>query len=605
MALFTNESVLVRTEEGEAAARQPRRVASNRARAALLLLDGQLSVGEMKRRFGESLEVEEALMELLRDGLAVDRDDAVTDLEEEIELEDRLEPKEEPPTEPPPDPEVSIPPGFSLAGRTPSRSPMEPETDDMAPVELPPDRLTEGRMEPDLDVDASISAAYADKRPGKKKKKGKQRARRSADEPSMLVLFVDRVRYYLLHLFRGAVMLGIAAVIGVLLVILWQAPEWFRGEIEAKTRAVAGTDIAIEDLRPGWDDGPVLRLAGLTVGAGEEATLISKVDVKPDWYALIRQGGVGATVHLSGIEGTPTQLAAILNRVDFSQFEVMRVAVEELRVKLADNLAMTFAGDGEVEYGALQRLNLRTADGGSIRYRVPLPMSFPIEVSGTAENWKPPFLEGMTVESLQFDGLLYDEGIHVMSAGGALFGGRYGGRMEIAWQQLPVALNGEIQLEGLRLERVMPALRKSGDLEGGLNGTLELASEADSFDGLGEAMALNSRVEIENGRFGGLDVGAIMRERGNGVVRGGATRFDSMKLDVSMNMTDRQLKAAIRQFDAGNLHVGGGLAIAPDDELTGRLTSTLATGERRVSLPVVVSGTLGSPALRLAPEARN
>ena len=57
MALFTESSVLVRTEEGESAARQPRRVASNRARAALLLLDGQLSVGEMKRRFGESLEV--------------------------------------------------------------------------------------------------------------------------------------------------------------------------------------------------------------------------------------------------------------------------------------------------------------------------------------------------------------------------------------------------------------------------------------------------------------------------------------------------------------------------------------------------------------------
>ena len=33
------------------------------------------------------------------------------------------------------------------------------------------------------------------------------------------------------------------------------------------------------------------------------------------------------------------------------------------------------------------------------------------------------------------------------------------------------------------------------------------------------------------------------------------------------------------------------------------LVTTLAAGERRVSLPVVVSGTLGAPALRLAPEA--
>ncbi|MCB1915961.1 MAG: AsmA family protein [Rhodocyclaceae bacterium] len=604
MALFTNESVLVRTEEGEAAARQPRRVASNRARAALLLLDGQLSVGEMKRRFGESLEVEEALMELLRDGLAVDRDDAVTDLEEEIEIEDRLVPQEEPPTEPPPDPEVSIPPGFSLAGRTPTEAPMGPVVDDMAPIELPPDRLTEGRLGSDQDVDASIGAAYGENRSGKKRKKREATRRRDADGPSTLVLLLDRLRFQLLRLFRGVVMLGIAAVIGVLLVILWHAPEWFRGEIETEVRAVAGTDVVIESMHPGWDGGPVLRLGGLAVGEGEQAMQISQVDVKPDWHALGRLGSAALSLRLSGIEGSPSRLASLFNRADFSHFEVKRIAVSGLRVQFAEGLAMHLDGVGEVEYGALQRLDLLAADGKGIRYRVPLPLSFPIELSGTAESWEAPFLRGMTIESLQFDGLLYDEGIRVLSAGGALYGGRYGGRLEIAWQQEPVALAGEMQLEGLRLERLMPALRKSGDLEGGLNGTLELAAEAERFEGLGEAMSLNSRVEIENGRFGGLDVGAIMRERGNGVVRGGATRFDSMKLDVSMNMGDRALKAAIRRFDAGNLHVGGGLQITPDDELTGRLTSTLATGERRVSLPVVVSGTLGSPALRLAPEAR-
>ncbi|MCB1906341.1 MAG: hypothetical protein KDH15_03140 [Rhodocyclaceae bacterium] len=604
MALFTNDSVLVRTDEGEAAARQPRRVASNRARAALLLLDGQLSVGEMKRRFGESLDVEDALMELLRDGLAVDRDDAVSDLEEEIEIEDRLEPQQEPPTEPPPDPEVSIPPGFSLAGRTPTETPMDPVIDDMAPIELPPDRLTEGRLEPELDVDASISAAYADDRPTKKKKAPKPVKERDPDEPPLLVLLLDRLRFQLARLFHGAVMLGIASVIGVLLVILWQAPEWFRGEIEASARAVAGTDIKIEDLRPGWDDGPVLRLGGLLVGDGEQAMPISRVDVKPDWNALGRVGNVALSVHVSGIEGTPTQLAALVNRADFSTVDVLRISVDDLRILLANDLSMTLSGDGEVEYGALQRLDLSSEGGDGIRYRVPLPLSSPIEVSGTAEKWKPPFLAGVTIESLQFDGLLHDNGIQVVSAGGALYGGRYGGRLEIAWQA-PVALQGEILLEGLRLERMMPALRKSGDLEGGMTGTLQLASEAGNFGGLGEAMALTGRVEIENGRFGGLDVGAIMRERGNGVVRGGATRFESMKLEVSMNMSDRRLKASIRQFDAGNLHVGGGLSIAPDDELSGRLTSTLATGERRVSLPVVVSGTLGSPSLQLAPEARN
>jgi len=596
MALFTDGSVLVRTEEGEAAARQPRRVASNRARAALLLLDGELSVGEMKRRFGESLEVEDALMELLRDGLAVDRDDAVTDPEEELPAVDEIVPPDGPPTEMPADPELSLPPGFVVAGRPPAQ-PAEPAVDDMAPIELPPDRLTETgeRIEPEVDIDASISAAYADDKPRKKPS-------RRAGEPSFLTLFLDRLRFYLTRLFRGAVALVIAAVIGVILVLLWQAPEWFRGEIEAKAREVAGTEIHIAKLGPAWDEGPALSLEGLTLGAGEARTEIGEVRVRPDWSSLGQMGSLALSVRISGIEGRPTLLAALLNRADFGRMGAARVRLEDLRLRLSERLVLPLRGGGEVSHGVLQQLTLKSGEKGP-SYRVPLPMTFPIELTGTAENWEPPFLRGVTLESIQFDGLLYDEGLQVISGGGALHGGRYGGTMEIAWQRDPVALQGEFQLESVRLERLMPVMRAAGDLEGGLSGSLTLQAEAEQFGGLGQAMTVAGSLEIANGRFGGLDVGAIMRERGTGLVRGGATRFDSIKLDVSMDMKDRNLRAAIRSFDAGNLHVGGGLLIKPNDELSGRLTSTLSSGSRRVSLPVVVSGTLGSPALRLAPEA--
>jgi len=596
MALFTEGSVLVRTEEGEAAARQPRRVASNRARAALLLLDGELSVGEMKRRFGESLEVEDALMELLRDGLAVDRDDAVTDPEEDLPVVDEMIPPDGPPTEMPPDPELSLPPGFVVAGRQPA-APKGPVADDMVPIELPPDRLTETgeRIEPEVDIDASISAAYADEKPKKK-------ASRRAGEPSFMTLFLDRLRFYLTRLFRGAVALGIAAVIGVVLVLLWQAPEWFRGEIEGKAREVAGAEVSIAELGPAWDEGPALRLAGVTVGADAERIEIHQVRVRPDWTSLGQSGSLALGVRILGVEGRPTLLAAAFNRADFGRVAAARVQVEDLRLQLSERLTLVLQGEGEVSHGVLQRLTLSSGGEGPT-YRVPLPMSFPIELSGNADGWRPPFLEGVALESLQFDGLLYDEGLQVISAGGALHGGRYGGTMEIAWQQQPVALQGDFQLESVRLERLMPAMRSGGDLEGGLSGTMTLKAEAERFGGLGEAMTVAGALEISNGRLGGLDVGAIMRERGTGLVRGGATRFESIKLDVSMDMKDRNLRAAIRSLDAGNLHVGGGLLIKPNDELSGRLTSTLASGSRRVSLPVVVTGTLGSPALRLAPEA--
>ncbi|MCB1955128.1 MAG: hypothetical protein KDG55_05600 [Rhodocyclaceae bacterium] len=597
MALFTEESVLVRTDEGEAAARQPRRVASNRARAALLLLDGQLTVGEMKRRFGESLEVEDALMELLRDGLAVDRDDAVTDLEEEMPVvEDMIKP-DEPPTEMPADPHVSLPPGFVLAGRQNPPKPADTELpDDVAPADLPPERYVpgDGRTEPDVDIDAAITAAYADA--------STEGLVREVKDPPRVTLLLDRLRFHLTRMARGATALVVAGVIGLILLALWQAPEWFRGGIEARMRAVMGADVAIDHIGPAWNDGPALALEAVMVGEGAATTTIRYIEVKPDWYALWRKGTLAVGARVRGVSGKPTALAELFNRADFSSVSLLRFAVEDMTVAFNDNLSLALSGTGEVDRGALQRLVLES-EGEGIEYRLPMPLSFPIEITGTAADWLPPFLKGLKVESLQFEGLLYDEGLQVVSLGGALHGGRYGGSMDLNWAQDPVTLLGEFQLEGVRLERLMPAMRGTGDLEGGMSGTVKLKAEAPAFAQLSDAAELAGEMEIDHGRFGGLDVGAIMRERGTGVVQGGSTRFDSMRLDVSMNLKDRDVRAAIRRFVAGNLQVGGGLLIKPDDALTGRLTTTLAAGERRVSLPVVVSGTLGAPALRLAPEA--
>ena len=63
------ETVFSRTTEGEARARQPRSISSLELRATLLLVDGKLSVRELKQRFGASLEIESAIGELHRLGL--------------------------------------------------------------------------------------------------------------------------------------------------------------------------------------------------------------------------------------------------------------------------------------------------------------------------------------------------------------------------------------------------------------------------------------------------------------------------------------------------------------------------------------------------------
>src|SRR5574337_1514554 len=63
------ELVFARTAEGERLARSPRQIGSYGHRATLLLVDGQITVGELQRRFGATLPIETVLGELERDGL--------------------------------------------------------------------------------------------------------------------------------------------------------------------------------------------------------------------------------------------------------------------------------------------------------------------------------------------------------------------------------------------------------------------------------------------------------------------------------------------------------------------------------------------------------
>ncbi|WP_230971570.1 AsmA family protein [Nitrogeniibacter aestuarii] len=69
--MIEEEVVYVRTEEGEAKAKQPRSISSHELRAMLLLIDGRLSVRELRRRFGKSLAIDKSIAELTRLGWVV------------------------------------------------------------------------------------------------------------------------------------------------------------------------------------------------------------------------------------------------------------------------------------------------------------------------------------------------------------------------------------------------------------------------------------------------------------------------------------------------------------------------------------------------------
>lgn len=92
-----------------------------------------------------------------------------------------------------------------------------------------------------------------------------------------------------------------------------------------------------------------------------------------------------------------------------------------------------------------------------------------------------------------------------------------------------------------------------------------------------------------------------MRERGGGLVQGGQTRFEVAQ--GRLMAFGGQARVEIRSLDAGGLVATGRLVFPADGSVSGRVRGLVQAGERQLSMPISVSGTVGSPALRLEPEA--
>lgn len=574
MIELRDELVLVRTEAGDSAARRPRRIASSRARAALLLLDGVLTIGELKRRFGDSLDVEAAMGELIADGLVADRDataPAGTPIESRPESSlatesGAVDEGNGPPTELPTAGAGSAPDGNAVAGDTRIEPSLRPDTvfpDEDLP---PPTESGTPRLE-DL------------------------------GEPSRVVLAVDRARYHLVRAMRGFGYLLLAMLALALVVLAFRVPEWYRDEIEARAQAVAGQGLRIDALGVGWKRGPVLLLDGISF-ADDDSVRIASVGVAPDWYGLASQGRLSTRLSIDGLRGRPSALRGLLARLDLSSLATDRVLFDGLRVELAEGMAPVFTGDANVSGGYIGSLNLRDASG-LVRIQVDGLDGMPLKASMAAAGWISPLLEKLKFEQTQMEVELRDDQLLLTDMRAAAHGGRYSAAGTLLWNPSP-KFDGTLWLDGVQLKRLLQAVMPDARAEGSVSGRFKLISNAPTMSELAGKTRLDGNFRVVRGNFGSADLGGVMRERGGGAVQGGTTRFDTVRgrLRASAGLTT----VDIRQLDAGGLDAVGTLVFPVDGTVKGRVQGSVTAGERRLSMPIDVTGSVASPALRLEPE---
>lgn len=575
MSELRDDLVLVRTEAGDSAARRPRRIASSRARAALLLLDGVLTIGELKRRFGDSLEVEAAMEELLAEGLVADRDESPSGADAATSIDARSD---------------------SLVQTAATEEGNGP------PTELPTGKARSGSGEgpaSDLRIEPSLrtNTVFPDDDLPPPTESGTPRPE-EPKEPSRAVLAADRARYHFVRTMRGFGYLVLATLAVALFALAFKLPEWYRGEIESHARGVGGQTLRIDSLGVAWKRGPVLLLEGISF-VDDESVGIASVAVAPDWYELMSRGRLSTRLDIDGLRGRPSALRNLLARLDLDSLSTGRISFEGLRVELAEGMAPIFAGEASVSGGYVGTLSLRD-ESDLVRIRVDGLDAMPLKVSMAASGWTSPLLDKLKFEQMQMDGELLDDQLRLTDMRAAAQGGRYSATGTLLWNPTP-SFDGMLWLDGVQLERLLLSVLPGARAEGSISGRFKLTSSAQTTSGLAANARIDGDFKVVRGNLGSADLGGVLRERGGGTVQGGMTRFDTVR--GHLRTSAELITVDIRQLDAGGLDAVGTLRLPADGTVNGRIQGSVRAGERQLSLPIEVSGSVAAPALRLRPEA--
>jgi len=176
---------------------------------------------------------------------------------------------------------------------------------------------------------------------------------------------------------------------------------------------------------------------------------------------------------------------------------------------------------------------------------------------------------------------------------GRLYGGTLTGTAAV--QRPKHLLDADVVFGNVSLQRLVEALSSDVMLTGRLDGQAKLATVTDQFDHFPANVRLDGRFHAKNGVLRKLDlVQAASNPLKNGN-KGGKTSFDELSGLLSVDGNGyhlRQLKVS-----SGAVHATGRLDISPQLQLNGLLDTDLKGTATLVSMPLVVSGTVGDPVL--------
>ena len=559
--------VYVRTPEGERLARLPRQIPSGQ-RATLLLVDGNITVGELRHRFGATLSIDTALEQLERGGLVCVKAGA----------EVREEPIE--PNEPEDASALVLDPLFDPA--------VEHVAIEHLGHEVQAER--EERLEPTVvRAHAALVEAGAHPLPPAAPHPEDPADSLTTEAPAPPPRERSSIRD---KLGEKARWLGLGALALSVVVVLTSLFAGLRPKVEARATAALGVPVSVRAIGPALHNGPALTLKDVTIGL-DSPLVLPRVALMPD----PSHGNVWSPsrVMIAGATLKPSELNALASLLAKSA-AVTELEFEDLSLRLGGRQVGGLAGSLESAEGGAAVLKLGYPAGGLNMEARPSGRGLAIYL--TASPGTLPLLGGPQIGTVELRGLLDDAGFSDGQLGMTGYGGKLEGSLNMAWDGR-VSLDAKLRIAAVSMKQLSRSLfQRGGFAEGQASGMLAVEARAPRWEELTRIERMTGNFTVERGAFAGFDLGAALRERSAGPLSGGETRFDNLR--GRLEAGPREIRLSVENLDAGALTASGVLTVAGLDSLRGNLSAAVQVPGRGVlRYPAQLSGTVATPSIQL------
>jgi uncharacterized protein involved in outer membrane biogenesis len=243
--------------------------------------------------------------------------------------------------------------------------------------------------------------------------------------------------------------------------------------------------------------------------------------------------------------------------------------------------------------GNLESASIVTRDG-TLR-AVVKPQQSNYLIDANAKGWKLPAGPEVHFDELDVKGMATPTGVSFSDISARLYGGTATGRLVVGWQK-GLQFKGSATVTRVEIAPLLQALDKPQNMTGRLNARPVFSASATDAGQILEALRLDTPFDVEGGVLHGVDIRKAATLISNEGDKSGVTRFDELSGRLRIERGTRRLTGL--NIVSGTLSAVGNVTISPQDELSGRLnTSIKAASVAAMSAALNVSGTLESPLL--------